>query len=87
MGKRLTVIAICTLLLAAPTASMAGSAQSAQSSSWTATVIQENSIAASVLYVPYVFFQIPARIVNGIINPVPLSQSTMPPAVHRKGYR
>jgi hypothetical protein len=52
------------------------------SSDWSNLVHQENSIVSSVLYIPYMVFQIPVRIVDAIINPKPTSQATMPPQAH-----
>ncbi|MBI5249624.1 MAG: hypothetical protein HY912_09025 [Desulfomonile tiedjei] len=82
MGKSLAV-GICVLMAAFPLNCLAASPEVSDSSYWSKLVLEENSIVASVLYIPYVAFQIPVRLIDGIINPKPASQSTIPPPAHR----
>ena len=55
----------------------------ADSSYWSKLVNEENSIAASVLYLPYLVLGIPWRCIDSIVSPKPASQSTIPPPAHR----
>jgi hypothetical protein len=48
-----------------------------------AAIHEENSIVASVLYIPYMVFYVPVRIIEGLINPQPTTQSTVPPVAHK----
>ena len=81
MGK-LLVVGICALMAAFPVNCFAASPEVSDSSYWSNIVHEENSIVASVLYIPYVVFAIPVRIVDGIINPKPASQAKIPPPAH-----
>lgn len=82
MGKSL-VFGICIMIAAFPLQCFAASPEVYDSSYWANLVHEENSLVASVLYIPYMAFAIPARIVDGIINPKPASQATIPPPAHR----
>jgi hypothetical protein len=53
------------------------------SSYWAKLVHEENSIAASVLYLPYLVLGIPWRIIDSIASSKPASLSTIPPPPHR----
>jgi len=50
---------------------------------WSTLAHEENSVVASVLYIPYLVFQIPLRIVDAIIDPKPTSKATIPPQAHQ----
>jgi hypothetical protein len=78
----LIVLILFTLSLLSGTA-LANQDKQGQGAYWSGFVLQENSLAASLLYVPYVVLQGPVRIIDGIINPVPTSRSTSPPPAHR----
>ncbi len=81
MGKML-VVGICVLMAAFPMNCLAASPEVNDASYWSNVVHEENSIVASVLYIPYVVFVVPVRIVDGIINPKPASQARIPPPAH-----
>ena len=83
MAAKIVTFALCTLLLLIPAVGSAGSSQAQSSSYWVKLVTEENSLAASLLYIPYTIVIVPIRLVDGFINPVPTSQSTIPPAAHR----
>lgn len=53
------------------------------SASWSTLAHEENSTLASVLYIPYLFLQIPIRIIDAVIDPKPTSRVTMPPQAHQ----
>ncbi|MGA8833793.1 MAG: hypothetical protein ACLQT6_16910 [Desulfomonilaceae bacterium] len=53
------------------------------SASWSTLAHEDNSVLASVLYIPYLFLQIPIRIVDAIIDPKPTSKATVPPQAHQ----
>jgi hypothetical protein len=83
MRRRVLAAVMCLIMVSAPVACLAGESEVTDSSYWAALVHQENSIVASVLYLPYLVFKGPIRIVEGIINPKPTSQATVPPAAHK----
>lgn len=84
MKRKLLVL--CMLLASAsiPMLSAAEREDVAKSASWSALVHEENSVLASVLYIPYIFAQLPGRILDGIFNPKPATRATMPPPAHRE---
>lgn len=86
MGKRLIIVATCLALLMATGSCWAGSSQQQDSKWWSKIAHEENSVVASVVYIPYVVLTIPVRLIDGIINPVPTSRSTTPPAAHRASH-
>jgi hypothetical protein len=57
--------------------------ETAKSSSWSALVHEENSLLASILYLPYLIAQWPMRISDAILHPKPASQATIPPPAHQ----
>jgi hypothetical protein len=83
MADKMVTFALCALLLLIPAVGSAGSSQAQSSSYWINLVTEENSLAASLLYIPYTIVIGPIRLIDGFINPVPTSQSTIPPAAHR----
>ncbi len=87
--KRSLVIIALIASLACPLGVFAGEdkLQVQQSSYWAKVVLEENSVTASVLFLPVYMLSIPVRIIDGIVNPVPTSQATVPPAAHRGRYR
>ena len=89
MNRKVLVWGICLLIALTPALAAAEGCRDASwfsSSYWSQVVHQENSLAASVLLVPYLLFSIPIRMADGILNPKPTSQSTIPPAAHRSAH-
>lgn len=80
---RLLVVGMCIMIAALPIPCLAASPEVYDSSYWSNLVHEENSLVASVLYLPYLIGMIPYRFVDGIVNPKPASQSVVPPPVHR----
>ncbi len=83
MIRKLIAIGLCLIAMTVPAVCMGDASEVAESSYWSKLVHEENSLAASVLYLPYLLLQIPVRIVDGIVNPKPASQATIPPPAHR----
>jgi len=83
MLRGLMIICLVLSILSAPMASIAAGPEVTESSYWSKLVHEENSILASLLFIPYLVGQIPVRIIDGIVNPKPASQSTIPPAAHK----
>lgn len=84
MPKIVIGILTCAILIVVPHGlCLGGSSEITDSSYWSALVHQENSIVASVLYLPYAILQVPIRMIDGFINPKPTSQATIPPPAHR----
>jgi hypothetical protein len=83
MRRRIMAAVLCLVLTITPAISLGGGSDCADSSYWSALVHQENSITASLLYIPYLILVGPVRIVDGIVNPKPTSQATVPPAAHK----
>ncbi len=81
--RRIVALIIIVSICAGSAICAANSQNVQQSSYWSDMALQENSLAASVLYVPYMVIQFPVRIIDGIINPVPTSRSDTPPPAHR----
>jgi hypothetical protein len=83
MIRKFMIIWLCLATVSVPIQCLAGSSEVTDSSYWTKLVHEENSIAASILYLPYIAFLIPYRIIDGIISPKPTTQGTIPPAAHK----
>ena len=81
--KSSVVAALCIAIALMPAAGIAAGAANSGSASWSDTIHQENSLVASILYIPYVIAVIPYRFIEGILYPHPTSQSTVPPPAHR----
>ena len=81
------VLALSLAVVMMPASVMAGSSSADGSSSWTSKIHEENSVVASILYIPYMVAVIPVRIIDGIINPTPTSMATIPPAAHSAGRK
>jgi hypothetical protein len=76
------IACLCVVTLLAPlTVTLCHAGDS--SSYWSNLVHQENSITASLLYIPYLIFMVPVRVIDGVIDPKPTSQATVPPAAHK----
>ncbi|HMK33738.1 MAG TPA: hypothetical protein VK463_01640 [Desulfomonilaceae bacterium] len=82
MRRTIVAAVMCIVCAVLPLGCLAGGSEATDSSYWAGLVHQENSIVASVLYLPYLFLKIPYRIVDGIVNPTPTTQATVPPAAH-----
>ncbi|MCX5871621.1 MAG: hypothetical protein NTY51_00040 [Deltaproteobacteria bacterium] len=81
-----TVCFICLLvaLVGSNSICFAGTCQGTDGSAyWSTLAHEENSVLASVLYIPYIIFQIPVRIVDAILDPKPTSKATIPPQAHQ----
>lgn len=83
MLRRFMTICLVLNILAVPLSSPAAGPEVTESSYWSKLVHEENSVLASILYIPYLVGQIPVRIIDGIVNPKPASQATIPPAAHK----
>lgn len=82
--KSSVVAALCVAAIALMLVPcIAGGGANSGSASWSAAIHEENSLVASVLYLPYMAAIIPYRFIEGILNPQPTSQSTVPPPAHR----
>ena len=78
MIRKFIIIWLCLATVSVPIQCLAGSSEVTDSSYWTKLVHEENSIAASILYLPYIAFLIPYRIIDGIISPKPTTQGQYP---------
>jgi hypothetical protein len=77
-------IAILIMLLTVlPSVVLANNNELTSSSYWSDIIHEENSIVASVLYIPVMVFQVPIRLIDGALYPKPTSYSTVPPAAHQ----
>jgi len=83
MGRKIVLIGVGLFLMSMPLPGRADRDDVAKSSNWSRMVHEENSVIASVLYIPYIFLQLPFRIIDGIFNPKPASRATVPPPAHR----
>lgn len=80
---RILVAALALAILISPVPARAGACDTSQSAYWSNLIHEENSIVASLLYIPYLILSPPIRVIDGIINPVPTTQNTTPPPAHR----
>jgi hypothetical protein len=83
MIMKLITIALCLIITILPTVCMGDVSEVADSAYWAKLVHEENSLAASVLYLPYLVLGIPWRCIDSILNSKPASLSTIPPPAHR----
>ncbi|MGB9618575.1 MAG: hypothetical protein ACPL7J_14745 [Desulfomonilaceae bacterium] len=83
MSKKITILVCCACLLICYINIAAADQETTKSSSWSALVHEENSLLASILYLPYLIAQWPMRISDAILNPKPASQATIPPPAHQ----
>jgi hypothetical protein len=86
MARKFLIIWLCVITVSLPVQCLAESSECADSSYWSKLVHEENSIAASILYLPYIALLIPYRVIDGIISPKPTTQGTIPPAAHRVSH-
>ena len=59
MIRKLIAIGLCLIAMTVPAVCMGDASEVAESSYWSKLVHEENSLAASVLYLPYLLLQIP----------------------------
>ena len=85
MPKILTICAILAIL-ASPLSSFAGASDVLDSSYWSKLVHEENSLVASVLYIPYLVGQFPVRIIDAIVNPRPTTDHYRPAGSSQSPY-
>jgi len=81
-----TVCLLCVLftLVCSNAICFAGTCQGTDGSAyWSTLAHEENSVIASVIYIPYLLLQIPVRIIDAIVDPIPTSKATMPPQAHK----
>ncbi len=83
MVRKLIVIVLSVIVAILPAVCMADVSVVANSSCWAKLVHEDNSLAASVLYLPYVVLGVPWRMIDSIVNSKPTSLSTIPPPAHR----
>lgn len=76
-------VILAALLSFSPVVSIAQPPDVPESSNWSKWIHEENSLSASLLYIPYMIFQFPGRIYDAIIYPKPASMATIPPAAHK----
>jgi len=83
MFRRLIAIVLSVIATIVPAVCIGDVAEAADSAYWAKLVHEENSIAASVLYLPYLVLGIPWRCIDSIVNSKPASLSAIPPPAHR----
>jgi hypothetical protein len=83
MLRKLIVIVLYMITMMLPAVCIGGISEAADSAYWSKLVHEENSLAASVLYLPYLVLGIPWRCIDSIMSSKPASQSTIPPPAHR----
>ncbi len=83
MMRKLIAIVLSMTVTILPAVCMGGVSEAADSAYWAKLVHEENSIAASVLYLPYLVLGIPWRCIDSIVSSKPASLSTIPPPAHR----
>ncbi len=83
MSKRIAILMSAAVLCLTPiSGASAGQAGPTSHAYWTDVIHEENSLRASILYIPVVVLQIPIRLISGVIYPKPTSQCPIPPPVH-----
>ncbi|MEJ2719083.1 MAG: hypothetical protein P8182_18450 [Deltaproteobacteria bacterium] len=83
MARKLFVVGLCIMAFSLLAISEGSCQQVSDSAYWSSLINQENSLCASLLYLPYMVFSGPVRIIDGIQNPKPTTWATIPPAAHR----
>ncbi len=83
MKHTIAVLMTCLVLAVTPVCCGAGAKDAAGQAEWSGIVHEENSLRASLLYLPYIAFKTPLAIIYyGILYPTPTTQSTVPPPAH-----
>ena len=83
MVRKLIAIVLSLIATILPAVCMGDVSEAADSAYWAKLVHEENSLAASVLYLPYLVLGIPWRCIDSIVSSKPASLSTIPPPAHR----
>jgi hypothetical protein len=84
MKKAVCLICLVMSLFGAKSYCLAQTCRATDDSAhWSTLAHEENSVIASVLYIPYLVLQIPVRIIDAIVDPKPTSQATVPPQAHK----
>jgi hypothetical protein len=83
MARLGIVLIVCLMVSVSSVSCYAADPEYSDSSYWSALVHEENSLRASVLYLPYMVFMLPVRIIDGIVNPKPATLGTIPPPAHK----
>jgi hypothetical protein len=83
MIRKLIAIVLSMIFVMLPAVCMGDVSEVADSYCWAKFVHEENSLAASVLYLPFLVLCIPWRCIDSIVNSKPASLSTIPPSAHR----
>ncbi len=83
MKRKIAAVTVLAVLLSALVCYGACNEDKGGQASWSAIIHEENSLRASLLYLPYMFLKLPVAIVYGIIYPVPATQAPIPPPAHR----
>jgi hypothetical protein len=86
MIVRIFVLFVCLTLVAVPAFCHADATEKARSCWWSGLVHEDNSVVASVLYIPYMVFLGSVWITEAIIWPKPATQGTIPPPAHRVSH-
>ncbi len=82
MKRTIAIFFVLLVFVVTSLCHAAGPPDAKGQSSWAAIVHEENSLRASLLYLPYLALKVPVAIVYGILYPVPTTQSTSPPSAH-----
>ncbi|MEW6349348.1 MAG: hypothetical protein AB1646_09825 [Thermodesulfobacteriota bacterium] len=82
MKRIIAILIIFSVLVVTPVCHGAGAQDANGQAGWAAVIHEENSLRASLLYLPYMVLKVPVAIVHGILYPVPTTQSTSPPPAH-----
>jgi cytosine/uracil/thiamine/allantoin permease len=84
LKKTVYLICLLALLFCSNSICLAGTCQGTDGSAyWSTLAHEENSVVASIIYIPYLVLQIPVRIIDAIVDPKPTSKATMPPQAHK----
>ncbi|MCA1960639.1 MAG: hypothetical protein LDL33_07575 [Desulfomonile sp.] len=84
MRIRALLLAICLVAAVSPAFGRGDyAAEAERSAHWIAVLHEENSLRASLLFIPKLFLSMPVRIIGAIRNPKPTTQATMPPQGHQ----
>jgi len=84
MRIKVLLLTICLVAAVSPAFGRGDYASEAERSAyWTTVLFEENSLRASLLFIPKMFLSMPIRIIGAIRNPKPTTQATIPPQGHQ----
>ncbi len=83
MITKLIAIVLSLIATVLPAVCMGDVCEVDDSYYWAKLVHEENSLAASVLYLPHLVLGIPWQCIDTIVNSKPASLFTIPPPSHR----